>query len=59
MDTDELLTAEEVGKFLKVTPQWVYQRKAQGKIPYKKIGGSIRFVKSELIEWVKSGASAD
>jgi len=51
---DELLTPQEAADFLKVSKQWVYQKKAEGVLPFRKIGGSLRFVKAELIEWVKN-----
>lgn len=53
MENDEILTAKEAAEYLKISLQTIYQLKAAGKVPFKKIGGSLRFLKSELYNWLK------
>lgn len=55
---DEILTIKEAAALLKISVPTMYQLRAQHKIPYKKIGDSIRFSKLELIKWVQSGETA-
>lgn len=51
---EEILTTQEVADFLKVTTSYIYQLKSAKKIPFHNIGKSTRFIKSEIIEWVKT-----
>lgn len=51
---DEILTTREAAEFLKLSVATIYTLQREKKIPCKKIGGQIRFVKSELIDWMKS-----
>lgn len=48
----ELLKVSEVAEMLKLTNQQVYNLKAQKKIPFIEIGGSIRFDKADIISWL-------
>lgn len=57
-ESDEILNANEAADFLRLKRPTIYDLKARGKIPFKKIGGKIVFIKSELLNWVKSGESA-
>lgn len=50
---EEVLTPKEAADFLKISLPTLYQLKANKKIPYGKAGGQLRFIKSELIAWVK------
>ncbi len=48
---DELLTAEDVARILKVNKQTVYLKKDE--IGYVKIfGGRLRFERSKVLEWL-------
>lgn len=51
---EKLLTADEVAAILQVQTNYIYQLKAQHKIPYHKVGKCLRFLRSEVMEWVKS-----
>lgn len=53
MNEDEVLTVKEAAAFLKVSIPTIYQLKARKEIPFRKIGGSLRFLKSELIDYIK------
>lgn len=48
---DEILTLEEVAKYLKLTPQTIYVWSQEGKIPAVKIGKEWRFRKSTIDKW--------
>lgn len=53
---NDLMTAAEVAELLKVKPNYIYQLKAQGKIPYLNIGSGrcLRFSRSSIEEWLKT-----
>jgi predicted site-specific integrase-resolvase len=46
--TDELLTATDVAGLFKISPETVYSWRYQGKIPYIKINGAVRFRRSDM-----------
>lgn len=50
---EEILTAQEAADFLKVQVGYIYQLKAQKRIPFHYVGKTVRFLKTELIEWLK------
>ena len=50
---DEILTIKEVAKYLKLTEKTAYRLVAEGIIPGFKIGGSWRFKKSEIENWIE------
>ena len=54
MNADEIMTIEEVAKYLKLTPQTVYKWAQEEQIPGTKLGKEWRFRKSILDEWVDS-----
>ena len=52
MTDDEILTLEEVAKYLRVSERTVYDCAQKGEIPAGKIRASWRFKKSEIDRWV-------
>jgi excisionase family DNA binding protein len=52
MDRDEMMTIEQVAKYLKLKPQTVYKWAQEGQIPGAKIGKEWRFRKRILDEWI-------
>ena len=48
---DEIMTIEEVAKYLKLKPQTIYSWAQNGKIPAAKLGKEWRFKKSILDVW--------
>lgn len=52
MSQDEIMTIEEVAKYLKVKPQTVYKWAQEEEIPGTKVGKEWRFRKSILDEWI-------
>jgi PTS system nitrogen regulatory IIA component len=58
MIDDEILTIEEVAKYLRVSERTVYDWAQKGEIPSGKIGTAWRFKKSEIEKWVNDRLSA-
>jgi len=52
MSDDDILTLEEVAKYLRVSERTVYDCAQKGEIPAGKIRASWRFKKSEIDKWV-------
>ena len=50
--TDEILTIEEVARYLRVSDRTVYEWAQKGEIPAGKIGTVWRFKKGEIENWV-------
>ena len=57
MIDDEILTLDEVAKYLRVSDRTVYEWAQKGEIPAGKIGTVWRFKKSELEQWVNARLS--
>lgn len=56
MNSQELLTLNEMANKLKVKPSWLYFRTMQtgeGTIPRIKIGKYLRFNEREVMSWLK------
>lgn len=51
---EEIMTVKEVAEFLRVKPNHIYDLKARHAIPFHKAGNCLRFLKSEIIEWIKN-----
>jgi len=51
----ELLRLSEVCAFLKVKPSYIYSLTSTDRIPFRKFGGTLRFVKAELLLWLDRG----
>lgn len=52
MADDEIMTVEEVARYLKLKPQTVYKWAQEEQIPGAKLGKEWRFRKSLLDEWI-------
>jgi len=48
----EILTIKEVAEYLKVTERTIYRLAAAKKIPGFKLGGTWRFRRSDLDQWI-------
>jgi excisionase family DNA binding protein len=48
---DEIMTLEEVAKYLKLKPQTIYTWAQEGKIPAAKLGKEWRFKRSVIEKW--------
>ncbi|MFW0778203.1 MAG: methylation-associated defense system helix-turn-helix domain-containing protein MAD1 [Rickettsiales bacterium] len=51
--TSDIMTMKEVAEYLKLNEKTAYRLASEGKIPGFKIGGSWRFEKNDLDEWIK------
>lgn len=51
---DEILTIDEVAAYLKASKRTVYRLASSGKIPAFKLGGTWRFRRAELDQWIAS-----
>ena len=51
---DEILTIDEVAAYLKAGKRTVYRLASSGKIPAFKLGGTWRFRRAELDQWIAS-----
>lgn len=56
---DDILTIEEVAKYLRVSERTVYDWAQKGEIPSGKIGTVWRFKKSEVERWVNARLSSN
>ena len=48
----DVLTAKQVAAYLQVSEDTVYRLVSRGELPGKKIGGSVRVMKSKLLEYL-------
>lgn len=49
----DILTVKEIAEYLKVKEKTAYKLVAEGRIPGFKVGGSWRFRRQEIEEWIK------
>ena len=56
---DDILTIEEVAKYLRVSERTVYDWAQKGEIPSGKIGTVWRFKKSEIEKWINERLSSN
>lgn len=49
---DEILTLKEVAQYLKLAEKTAYRLAAEGKLPGFKVGGSWRFKKRDIENWI-------
>jgi excisionase family DNA binding protein len=50
---DEILTLKEASKYLKLAEKTAYRLAAEGKLPGFKVGGSWRFKKEDMDNWIQ------
>ncbi|MBP5157310.1 MAG: PTS sugar transporter subunit IIA [Treponema sp.] len=58
MNEDDILTIDEVAKYLRVSERTVYEWAQKGEIPSGKIGTVWRFKKAEIEKWVNDRLSS-
>ncbi len=49
---EPLLDASAAARLLSVRPSWIYEAVRAGRLPHLKIGRHIRFLRSDLEDWV-------
>ena len=52
-DLPDLLTAKELESLLKIDVKTIYSYVQKGLLPYVKIESNVRFVRSEILEWIE------
>lgn len=50
--SEPLLDAAAAAHLLGVRPSWIYEAVRDGRLPHIKVGRHIRFLRSDLEEWV-------
>lgn len=51
--TDQILTLKEVATYLKIAEKTTYKLAAADKLPGFKVGGSWRFKKEDIDQWIE------
>lgn len=54
-----ILTIKEVAGYLKVTERTIYRLAAAKQIPAFKVGGSWRFSRADIDDWIKQQSALD
>lgn len=49
----EILTAQELEKFLRINRKTIYSYVQKGLIPYMRIESNVRFSKHQVLEWLR------
>ena len=50
---DDLLTIEQLAELLGVKVSWIYAQTSAKKIPFLKLGGRLRFRRSDVERWIE------
>lgn len=56
--TDQILTLREVAAYLKLAEKTAYKLAAEGKLPGFKVGGSWRFKRVDIENWIEQNKKA-
>lgn len=51
---EPLLTAADAAALLSVRPSWIYEAVRDGRLPCVRVGRHVRFLRSDLEEWVRA-----
>jgi excisionase family DNA binding protein len=51
--TDEILTIQEIAEYLKLNEKTAYRLASEGKLPGFKVGGSWRFKRLDIEQWIE------
>ena len=49
---EDLLTAAEVARMLRVTPAWVYAATRRGSVPHVRLGRYVRYRRGAILDWL-------
>ena len=53
LDLAAIMTIKELAEYLKVTDRTIYRLAAAKQVPAFKVGGSWRFARPEIDQWIK------
>ena len=56
---DEMLTIDDLARYLKLKPQTIYRWLRKGKVPGAKIGKEWRFRRSVIEQWIEESLKGD
>ena len=62
IETEGLMTAKEVATFLRVPVSWLYAKTrlaAENGFPVVKVGKYCRFIKGDVLSWLRTKTSED
>lgn len=51
-----VMTVGEMSRYLKLNPQTVYRKARAGEIPAVKLGGTLRFVREVVDDWLRAAS---
>ena len=57
--SDEILTIQELAVYLKLNEKTAYRLAGEGKLPGFKVGGSWRFKREDIEQWIETQKSKD
>lgn len=57
--TSDIMMIKEVAEYLRIKEKTAYSLAAKGEIPGFKVGGSWRFKRSEINEWIEKNRNVD
>lgn len=55
--SEVILTTKEAADFLRIHEKTMCRLAREGKVPGNRIGGKWRFIKDDLVQWIKNGLS--
>ncbi len=56
---DQVMTVQELAKYLRMKPVTIYKHASSGKLPGFKIGSHWRFKKNTINSWIRSQEHSD
>lgn len=57
-DQDEVLKYREAAELLKVSERTLIRLVVAGKVPHNRVGVQVRFLRSELLDWLRTSEVA-
>ncbi|WP_371374866.1 methylation-associated defense system helix-turn-helix domain-containing protein MAD1 [Thalassotalea aquiviva] len=57
--TDPILTLKEVAAYLKLAEKTAYRLASEGKLPGFKVGGSWRFKREDIEQWIEESKGSN
>ena len=57
--SNDILTLKEVAEYLKLAEKTAYRLAAEGKLPGFKVGGSWRFKREDILQWIEEQKKKD
>ena len=58
IEIEKWMTLKEAANYLNVSQSWLYQKGPKAGVPRSRIGSTYRYLKSDLIVWMKAKANA-